>query len=147
MSTEDQKARVAFEAWHIARQRRRGYGERLQDAEFVGRHANGKYSSLGLEDAWEAWKASRAALMSNAAPEVDRSGRHVEVVQADELDARYGFVTKVAWGLALEEAAKVCDEQADGWQFVRDSRAEHAADQCAAAIRALADPLQGKETP
>lgn len=59
MTTEDQKAREEFEAWYIARQRSRGYGTMLTDAEFVGRHTNGRYSTLGLDDAFEAWQASR----------------------------------------------------------------------------------------
>jgi len=58
--------RAAFEAWYIERQRARGYGSMLTDAEFVGRMPDGRYKSLGLEDAFAAYRASRRAALEDA---------------------------------------------------------------------------------
>lgn len=59
--------RDAFEAWYIQRQRSRGYGEMLTGAEFLRRMPNGRYMSLGLEDAFAAYQASRLAALEEAA--------------------------------------------------------------------------------
>lgn len=127
MTPEDQ-SRSEFEAWYVQRQRSRGYGVHLTDAEFLKRMPDGRrYMSLGLDDAFQAWQ--------EASRRTERA-----TIQADELDARYGFVTKVARGMALEEAKRACEGE-----FLHEPQAgtediayDYAVRDCIAAIAALA---------
>ena len=59
------------------------------------------------------------------------SGSDAPVYDEDDLEA-YGLA---CWKQGMERAAKICDGLADGHQFIRDSRAERIADDCADAIR------------
>lgn len=67
--------RASFEHWHIQRQRSRGYGAFLSDAEFVTRDESGRYRTLGLDDALEAWCAALAS--APAAPPVEQQAREL----------------------------------------------------------------------
>lgn len=52
--------RTEYEQWVIRRQRMRGYGSELTDAEFVMRDQRGEYTASGFEMGWQAWKARSA---------------------------------------------------------------------------------------
>lgn len=98
--------RDAFEAWYIQRQRSRGYGEMLTDAEFLRRMPNGRYMSLGLEDAFAAYQASRLAALEESQPKwlpietAPRDGTWILVAGPDQTGAGRMVCRMVAeaWG-------------------------------------------------
>lgn len=99
MATE--RDRASFEHWHIQRQRSRGYGAFLSDAEFVTRDESGRYRTLGLDDALEAWCAALAS-----APAIEPVSPMAKMAQAlrDKAAAeKASFDTRVQsgeWGPA-----------------------------------------------
>lgn len=100
----EESARASFEQWHVQRQRGRGFGTMLTDAEFLARDEDsGRYRTIvGLDDAFEAWKAGVAF----AAPPVGQQAAQpaIDACMAVRAEVAKSISSKSAYGLSVVDA-------------------------------------------